>query len=166
MSIAVHAAANIAEIDPAQVNPEVAVDICRLAKQSLEFAAHTAIPGSLPQIRFEGWLAEIDTIIRLCQDPAIQDGWVRDGHRPDIYRRLAEIERNCYDLVLTNLENLEADNPMRQHVQRYQAARAEKNGWARRPTPSGRSNLRRWHHRLLQTRQVDTTAPRRRRPLE
>ena len=126
MSIGIHHAANISEIDPAQVTPEVAIVICQFAKQQLERCARTAIPGSPLETRAEDWQEEIDTISRACQDPDIQAAWNTDGHRRNIHGQLAEIERECYDLVLANLERLEPDNPMRELVQRYQAARAEK----------------------------------------
>lgn len=126
MSIAIHDAANISEIDPEQVTPEVAAAICHFAKMQLERCARTAIPGSPLETRSEDWLDEIDTIIQACQDPDIRAGWDTDGHRRNIHGRLAEIESECYDLVLANLERLEPDNPMRELVRQYQAARAAK----------------------------------------
>ena len=126
MSIGIHEAANISEIDPAQVTPEVAVTICHFAKMQLERCARTAIPHSPAETRYEDGLDEIDTISRACQDPGVQAGWDTDGHRRNIHGRLAEIESECYDLVLANLERLEPDNPMRELVQRYQQARIAK----------------------------------------
>lgn len=126
MSIEIHDAANISEIDPAQVTPEVAVTICQFAKMQLERCARTAIPHSPAEVRYEDWLEEIDTISRACQDPDIRAAWDTDGHRRNIHSRLAEIESECYDLVLANLERLEPNNPMRELVHRYQAARAAK----------------------------------------
>ena len=126
MSITIQDAANISEIDPAQVTPEVATIICHFAKRQLQYCAYTAIPGSPLETRSEDWLDETDTIIQACQDPGVQAGWDRDGHRRNIYDRLAEIESECYDLVLADLECLEPDNPMRELVRQYQAARTGK----------------------------------------
>ena len=46
MSVAIHEATTISEIDPAQVTPEVAAVMCHFAKRQLERCARTAIPGS------------------------------------------------------------------------------------------------------------------------
>ena len=125
MTVQPHPAAMLSEIDPQQFSPEFAAMACRFWQASLKACADAAIPRSGLESQIEEWIDEMDTITEAVANPIIINGWDTEGYGPEMYRRMCEIEARCYDGVLTNLESLEPNNPMRRIVAAYQASRAQ-----------------------------------------
>ena len=123
MPVRPHPAAMLSEVDPQQFTPEFAAMACRQWQACLNACAATAIPGSPLESQVEEWIDQMATITQAVTNPVITEGWLSREYGNEMYRRMCEMEQQCYDGVLANLESLEPDNPMRQIVAAYQASR-------------------------------------------
>lgn len=118
-----HIAANIAEIPETEFTPEFAQLACRGAQAMLQYCGQHAWPGSELENNIESWADAIEMLANACATPIIIAGWESEGYRGEFYRRCSEIEERAYNAVLADLERLEPDNPLREMIAAYQAAR-------------------------------------------
>ena len=123
MPVRPHPAAMLSEIDPQQFTPEFTTMACRQWQASLNACAATVIPGSPLESSIEEWIDQMETITQAVANPVITEGWHSQEYGLEMYRRMCEMEQQCYDGVLAYLESLELDNPIRQIVAAYQASR-------------------------------------------
>ena len=125
MTIQVHSAAFLNEVDPDQLDPDTVLNlVIPFWRHSLDVYGRLARPGFQMEDSIENWADEMDSIESACRNPEIRAGWRSAGHGRSIYNRLCEIEEQCYNGLLAHLEELEPDSPVHDVIRRYQEARA------------------------------------------
>ena len=122
-------AGEVSDFDPERTKPEDVIEICRQAKMRLDQMGDYGIPLSKTEETAERIREEIETVEQAARHPQIQATWQSEQHVHKLLSRLDELEKEAYDAFCAVIEDLEADNPLRQLNEEYrEALRMKKEG--------------------------------------
>ena len=122
-------AGEVSDFDPERTKPEDVIEICRQAKMRLDQMGDYGIPLSKTEETAERIRDEIETVEQAARHPQIQATWRSEQHVHKLLSRLDELEKEAYDAFCAVIEDLEADNPLRQINEEYrEALRMKKEG--------------------------------------
>ena len=122
-------AGEVSDFDPEGTKPEDVIEICRQAKMRLDQMGDYGIPLSQTERTAERIREEIETVEQAARHPQLQAAWQSEQHVHKLLRRLDELEKEAYDAFCAVIEDLEADNPLRQLNEEYrEALRLKKEG--------------------------------------
>ena len=115
-------AGEVSDFDPERTKPEDVIEICRQSKMRLNQLGNYGIPLSKTEETAKRIRDEIETIEQAARHPQIQAAWRSEQHVHKLLSRLDELEKEAYDAFCAVIEDLEADNPLRQLNEEYREA--------------------------------------------